>query len=178
MRPPESFVGSSVRSLQTMLRTIRQAQGAVSNVIPDGIYGPQTMTAVSAFQRENGMRVTGVTDRQTWDAVVHAFREARTQLLPAEVLRVEMAPCCKFCHGQSWAFLPVAQAMLNTLSKVYPELPSPSMSGTMDDATVRALERFQHYCDLPQTGELDKKTWFCLCRHFTPAAAALDRKMR
>ena len=52
MRPPESFVVQPVRSLQTMLRVISGRYTELPTIIPDGIYGPQTMTAVTAFQRK------------------------------------------------------------------------------------------------------------------------------
>ena len=46
MRPEESFIGQPIRSLQTMLRTIAEDKAGYQSVIPDGIYGPETMSAV------------------------------------------------------------------------------------------------------------------------------------
>ena len=51
MRPGESFVEQPVRSLQTMLRLLAEDDPRLPTVIPDGIYGPSTMIAVTAFQR-------------------------------------------------------------------------------------------------------------------------------
>ena len=76
MRPGESFVGQPVRSLQTMLRVVAQTEDAQPSLIPDGIYGPQTTAAVSAFQRNRGLPATGVTDQATWDAIVAAYEPA------------------------------------------------------------------------------------------------------
>ena len=56
MRPGESFVGQPIRSLQTMLRVLAQYDGKYASVVPDGIYGPQTMAAVAHFQRLHGRR--------------------------------------------------------------------------------------------------------------------------
>ena len=53
MRPDSSFVEQPVRSLQTMLRVIALDDGRYQNIIPDGIYGPDTFNAVTAFQRQN-----------------------------------------------------------------------------------------------------------------------------
>ena len=47
MRPPESFIEQPVRSLQTMLRVIAEDDDRFPTVVPDGIYGPTTMQAVS-----------------------------------------------------------------------------------------------------------------------------------
>ena len=49
MRPAESFVAQPVRSLQTMLRVIAEADRTLPTVIPDGIYGQETITAVYAI---------------------------------------------------------------------------------------------------------------------------------
>ena len=66
MRPDESFVGQPVRSLQTMLRVLAKDENRQPTVIPDGIYGPSTMNAVSVFQRRYGIPVTGIVDYPTW----------------------------------------------------------------------------------------------------------------
>ena len=50
MRPPESFIGQPIRSLQTMLRVIAEDDPRHTTLVPDGIYGPETMGAVFIFQ--------------------------------------------------------------------------------------------------------------------------------
>ena len=59
MRPGESFIGQPIRSLQTMLRIIGENTGQPESLIPDGIYGPETVRAVSAFQRRHGVDEPG-----------------------------------------------------------------------------------------------------------------------
>ena len=74
MRPKESFVAQPIRSLQTMLRVIAEDDPSHPTVIPDGIYGPETMAAVSHFQRRHGLGVSGITDQDTWEAkLAHCF---------------------------------------------------------------------------------------------------------
>ena len=51
MRPNESFIAQPVRSLQTMLRVIAEQDGDLPSAVPDGIYGNDTVAAVTAFQR-------------------------------------------------------------------------------------------------------------------------------
>ena len=51
MRPKESFIAQPVRSLQTMLRVIAERDKRLPSVVPDGIFGRNTMAAVSAFHR-------------------------------------------------------------------------------------------------------------------------------
>ena len=76
MRPQESFVGQPIRSLQTMLRVLSEDDPSHPSVIPDGIYGQETINAVSHFQRRHGIPVTGVTDQNTWEAILAHYEEA------------------------------------------------------------------------------------------------------
>ena len=102
MRPPETFIGQPIRSLQTMLRIIAQRDSDYGNIIPDGIYGPQTMGAISTFQRKHGLPITGITDQATWDAVVAEFEPALTDQVPATLLRfVQLCGLLLSCGGLS-----------------------------------------------------------------------------
>ena len=84
MRPNESFVEQPVRSLQAMLRVISEDDPRLPTIIPDGIYGPSTMIAVTAFQRREGIPVTGIADEYTWDQIAAAYEPALIRcILPA-----------------------------------------------------------------------------------------------
>ena len=76
MRPQESFVGQPIRSLQTMLRVISEDDPSHPTVIPDGIYGRDTVAAVTAFQREFGLPATGVTNYGTWNEIVRIYDDS------------------------------------------------------------------------------------------------------
>ena len=76
MRPPESFIEQPVRSLQTMLRVLAQDDPTLPTVVPDGIYGPTTMAAVTEFQRRENLPLTGITDQRTWDRIVTKYEPA------------------------------------------------------------------------------------------------------
>ena len=116
MRPGESFVGQPIRSLQTMLRVIAQTEDAQPSLIPDGIYGPQTTAAVSAFQRNRGLPATGVTDQATWDAIVAAYEPALILVDEAEPIAVVFEPNEVIVAGQRHPNLYLAQGMLAVLS--------------------------------------------------------------
>ena len=92
MKPEESFVAQPIRSLQTMLRTIAQVEANQPSLIPDGIYGPQTARAVSAFQRRYGLPVTGIVDQPTWERIVERYGNAVTETEPAEAIQITLNP--------------------------------------------------------------------------------------
>jgi peptidoglycan hydrolase-like protein with peptidoglycan-binding domain len=70
----EGSQGSVVRKLQTVLNEGRGSFAPPSNPVlaVDGIYGPQTATAVRGAQKEGRIEVDGVVGLQTWALPVHA----------------------------------------------------------------------------------------------------------
>lgn len=174
MRPNESFVGQPIRSLQTMLRVLAEQDARYSRVVPDGIYGPQTMAAVSSFQHIHGLPVTGITDQTTWETIVAAYNPTLIQVDAAQPVEIILNPNEVLVRGQASPYLYVAQALLMVLSEVYASIGKPSQSGILDEATADALASFQALNGLPMTGNLDKVTWKNLALHF-PLAANLGK---
>lgn len=174
MRPAESFVAQPIRSLQTMLRVIAEDDPTLPTVVPDGIYGQQTITAVSAFQRRNGLPVTGITDQQTWEAIVRAYDPAFIRIHKAQPIEIIMDPGKVYHLGESSPYLYLLQSMLLYLSQLHPTIDTPTHSGTLDSPTSKALAGFQLLAGLPPTGELDKITWKYLVHQFTLNANRLD----
>lgn len=172
MRPNESFIGQPVRSLQTMLRVIAQVDDAQPSVIPDGIYGAQTSAAVSAFQRNRGLNITGIVNQDTWEAIVAAYEPALILVGEAEPIAVIFEPNEVIVAGEKHPNLYLAQGMLTVLSQVYGSITPPSINGVLDMPTEQSLSSFQKLNDLPETGELDRITWQRLALHY-PGAASL-----
>lgn len=174
MKPGESFVAQPVRSLQTMLRVIAEDDGISPTVVPDGIYGPNTTAAVSAFQRNHGLSVTGVTDQNTWEAIVAVYEPAYVRVGPTEPLEIILNPGQIIRRGERNLNLYIVQAVLMALSVIYGSIP-PSQSGILDEPTSNALSAFQEMNGLEQTGELDKNTWKQLALHYSLASNLTDR---
>jgi len=170
MRPLESFVGQPIRSLQTMLRVIAENDPAHERIIPDGIYGPETTSAVSTLQRLHGLPVTGVADNQTWDAVVGLYEQALIQQDEAHPLHIILNPRQVIRSGERHPHLYLVQAMLTVLSDAYESIGRPAATGILDAATSDALASFQEISGLPMTGNLDKHTWKQLALQYPLAA--------
>lgn len=176
MRPVESFVGNPVRSLQTMLRVLAEDDRTLPTVVPDGIYGQDTINAVSAFQRRNGLPVTGVTDQTTWEAIVAAYGPALIRIGKAQPIEIIMAPGQVYHHGESSPNLYLLQSMLLVLSQEHPVISEPTHTGVLDAETSAALAAFQLLAGLPPTGELDRETWRYLVNQFTLTANRQERR--
>lgn len=167
MKPSESFVGQPVRSLQTMLRVLAEDDSRLPKVVPDGIYGPLTMQAVSAFQRQNQLPVTGIADQPTWDAIVNVYEPALIRIDKAQPIEIILDPGEVFRYGDSSPYIYLMQSMLTQLSGDHPAVTSPGHSGMIDDSTAQSLRGFQALAGLPVNGELDKTTWKHLVHHFS-----------
>ena len=175
MRPDESFIGQPIRSLQTMLRVIAEHDHNQPTIIPDGIYGPDTMRAVSVFQRNHGMPISGVVDQDTWEMIVGEYTPALIYVGEAQMLEMVLNPNQVIRRGEYHGHLYVIQGLLMTLHEVYQSIPAPSISGILDDATSDAIAVFQQLNGLPMTGHLDKYTWKHLALHY-PLAVNLQMK--
>lgn len=172
MRPPESFVGQPIRSLQTMLRAIAGDDTTRPTVIPDGIYGPQTVRAIADLQRREGLPVTGETDQDTWDVLVALYEPALIRLEAAQPLNILLEPGEVIEIGQKHPNIYIVQGILLAFSEAY-GAPKVSATGVLDTETSLALQDFQRMHNLPQTGQLDKLTWRLLALQYPLAADTL-----
>ncbi len=159
MRPHESFVGQSVRSLQTMLRYLAENDDRYRKLIPDGIYGTQTQQAVSQFQRIQKLPITGVADQQTWERLAAAYTPVQVILDPAEPLQLILNPGQVLRRGDRSRNLYVIQAVLMALAEAYDSMTAPDITGILDEQTAQSIISFQYLNGLPETGEVDKITW-------------------
>lgn len=175
MRPPESFIGQPIRSLQTMLRVIAENTPGMDSLVPDGIYGPETVRIVSAFQRSHGLPVTGVTDQNTWEAIVAVYEPALVEQDEAQVVEIILNPAQVIRKGERHPHLYLVQSMLKVLAEVYGSIGALTVTGILDDATEDALFSFQQLSGLRATGQLDKNTWKALALQY-PLAANLQSR--
>lgn len=176
MRPEESFVSQPVRSLQTMLRIIAESDRTLPSVIPDGIYGPTTMGAVTAFQRKYGLPMTGITDQSTWEKIVAVYEPALILVDKAEPIQIIMNPNQVFSRGYRSPYIYLLQSMLIQLSIENEAIPTPDHTGVLDSSTGEALIAFQSLAGLPETGELDKITWKHIVNQFSLSAHRYSAK--
>lgn len=175
MKPGESFISQPIRSLQTMLRVLAKDDPTLPTVVPDGIYGQDTMYAVSSFQRKHALPVTGITDQYTWEQIVECYEDANVRLGKAEPIEILFTPNGVFRKNEENPYLYLLQSMLTVLADDYPDINKPAHSGILDASTAEALAAFQILAGLPPTGELDKITWKYLVRHYMLQANRIAR---
>ena len=77
--------GEAVSALQYMLSLIGEFYDEVPPIQVDGVYGPGTAAAVSAFQRAAGLPADGVAGEQTWIMVYRVFAGLENEYLRNEL---------------------------------------------------------------------------------------------
>lgn len=142
-----------------MLRVLAENDSSYLPIVPDGIYGPETVQAVSVFQRNHGLPITGMTDQVTWESIVAFYEPALIEQDAAQTLEIILNPGQVIRRGERHPNVRLAQAILFTLSEIYESVSQPTMSGLLDQPTSDSLASFQSLSGLPMTGHLDKHTW-------------------
>ena len=143
------MVAQPIRSLQYMLNRLSLRYDFLPALVPDGVFGERTLEAVMLFQRELHPPVTGVVDRETWQAILDEWLDLERELADPRQIRAFPLP---------------VQAMFQSLSHVLDGLEPESIDGIHDAASVRNTQWLQEKAMLPQTGELDRETWDILAR--------------
>lgn len=155
-----------IRELQTFLRAIAFQDKRIPLIAIDGIYGPETTAAVSAFQEANDIPVTGTVDLKTWEMLyLEYLLVTQKQAPPVGVLAF---PGRDFIlqKGDSGDAVYVLQVMLNTLSRTFSNLPAVLITGEYDENTARAVQAYQLQTKLSQNGEVDKTVWDHIARSY------------
>ena len=166
MRPAEAFIQQPIRSLQTMLQVIALDDNRIPLVIPDGIYGQTTLSAVNRFQQLYELPITGITDQKTWDKIVRVYESAIIRTDKSEPIEIITDQGNVFRIGNTGSYIYFLQVMLLELSNKHSNIPKPNINGTFDELTVSSVSSFQTLSGLPPTGDVDKITWKYLVKQF------------
>ncbi|NLK63903.1 MAG: peptidoglycan-binding protein [Tissierellia bacterium] len=63
--------------IQEVLAYISTIIPEIPFVEPDGIFGPETTAAVTAFQQYYGLKPNGIVDEETWNKLISVYRQFR-----------------------------------------------------------------------------------------------------
>ncbi len=142
--------------IQMWLRTLAKKEGVQPLPAVDGIYSENTAEAVRRFQAAHGLPVTGVVDFASWTAI-------RDAAMPVCACTGRPGPLYVNCPETSLnakgGYLYIVQAMLNTLSPHFGNLPVVAYTGEYDTSTRDLVGCIQKASGLPDNGVLDRLTW-------------------
>ena len=67
--------GEYVEAIQSYLNVIGAVYSSIPPIVADGLYGPATAEAVSAFQSEFGLPANGTVNAETWLAIASLYND-------------------------------------------------------------------------------------------------------
>lgn len=146
-----------IRELQRYLQALSMFNKKLLYIIPDGIFGNETATAVRAFQREYGLMESGAADSATWNKLVAVYRN----FLSHVPVSYNIFPSKNYIlrEGDDGLLVYIIQAMLNDFGKRHDNLISLNVDGAYGKATADAVKKFQRSVNLNRTGAVNAPTW-------------------
>ncbi len=152
--------GDEVSLIQYFLRLIGEFNDFIPSPNIDGIYGPNTATAVSAFQESAGLPPTGIVDEATWDALYSRYISVVAGL-PEDYRGggVPIYPGTPLRRGSTGSAVRQLQTFLSKISEFNSAIPKVSVTGTFGQETQNAVLAFQRNYGLPARGVVGLSTW-------------------
>ncbi len=174
-------VGGQVVTLQYFLSLISQFVPFVAPVTPDGIYGQNTANQVRAFQNYKGLEATGETDEKTWNSIYDAYKGIVDYLASENqitAVSTEPFPGATLLKGDVGPSVRTFKTYLSYIAKVFFDIPPVAENNIFDQRTQNAVKELQRIFSLPQTGNVDKKTWDTIRDVYSVVRAGQQRLSR
>ncbi len=148
-----------IRELQHDLRLLAMMDDQYLSPEVDGVYGKETADAVRAFQRVNGLPVTGEVDTATAQKISEEYAELLQLIADPQPICPFPSPYFVLRNGESGSLVYILQAMLAEICGEFVVPKPPAVTGTYDDATKACVQRWQQVLGLPADGEIDRFCW-------------------
>lgn len=156
--------GPAVVVVQVELNRIAQSYPAIPKLAAvDGIYGSRTEASVRSFQEIFDLAPDGIVGKATWYALVRLYTavtrlsELRSQGQQFYAINWEYPDPIQ--EGNTGDKVRHLQYMLSVISAYINNVPSVTVDGIFGPATRDAVVAFQRWAGLPETGQVDDRTW-------------------
>ena len=149
-----------MQNVQYLLSYLSEFYNTIPPVAIDGIYGPATTAAVSAFQSTFELPVTGEVDFATWDVLYRTYlgflATIPFQYVEGNILPYPGVPLRLGSQDDS---VRVLQEYLNFIATRIPEIPSVSPTGYFGEQTQNAVLAAQRFLGIEPSGTVASVTW-------------------
>lgn len=155
-----------IKQLQKYLYYISLADNTIPRIVPDGIYGKQTRNAVSAFQKSQGLKITGDADIKTWEKIKDEYEKIMQGCELPEPLCVFPGSGYTVEPGEKSDTVSFIQLVLMCLDTEYGFDHTIKVTGEYTDTDSSAVKKLQKIHGLIQTGNVDCVTWNCMASDY------------
>ena len=160
--PGQSFQqgsrGNYVKTIQFWLNIVGDFYSGIPKLTTDGIFGPATTAAVTAFQQRFALTPDGIVGRNTWNKLNEIYIDVIANLLPAggNPGTYPGAPLSLGSRGHS---VKEMQFYLYIMSAYYSTIPKIAYDGVFGNDTREAVRAFQRLYGLTDDGIVGPVTW-------------------
>ena len=163
--------GNDVRTIQVQLNRIARNYPAIQKISSvDGAFGVQTEDAVKTFQQIFNMPQTGVVDKATWYKIAYIFTSVKKLAeLNSEGLRLEEVDKQfkeDLSPGMQNNEVKILQYFLAVIGAYYDSIMPVDITGYYGSETEASVRSFQKTYGLPETGTVNRATWFDIYRAY------------
>lgn len=152
--------GEGVRVLQYFLSYISAFNDFIPAVNIDGVFGPATREAVSAFQRYKGIEDTGIADENTWNQIYYEYRNILESIPNNTILNLAQPyPGVELRQGMNGESIRLIQEYISYIALFFKSISTVAPTGYFGPGTAASVRRFQSEFGLPVTGVVDEATW-------------------
>ena len=157
-------VGPDVARVQYAINRVSQNYPAIPQIpVVDGIFALPTEQAVRSFQTVFSLTSDGIVGPATWYELRRLFvavsrlAELQSEGIRLDVLEWEYPEVLQ--EGDTGIRVEQLQFLLEVLSQFIDQIPRVEINGFFDPATKRAVDAFQQWAGLEQTGQVGDVTW-------------------
>lgn len=154
--------GSEVLEIQLYLSTISLYNDMVRSVEIDGLYGGTTRDAVYSFQLAYGLSPDGRVGPVTWYKLVDIYNGIKENVnvpIVGQTVGNLPYPGYDLSRGDTGEKVQYVQRILNSLSRVFADLPPLEADGIYGEDTENAVKAFQRLVGIEESGIVDTVTW-------------------
>ncbi len=152
-------------ALQYMLKVISSFDDYIPPANLTGIYDAQTKDAVTAFQEEYNLPVTGTANGETWDMIYRAFIPIYADIFGSQALfPVSTTPFdgTDYSLRSSGEDVRILQEYINCIFEHEYGMRPIGITGIFGRQTQQAVMRYQRENHLPVTGVVNQNTYCCI----------------
>ena len=157
-------VGPDVARVQYAINRVSQNYPAIPQIpVVDGIFALPTEQAVRSFQTVFSLTSDGIVGPATWYELrrlyvaVTRLAELQSEGIRLDILEWEYPEVLQ--EGDTGIRVEQLQFLLEVLSQFIDQIPRVEINGFFDPATKRAVDAFQQWAGLEQTGQVGDVTW-------------------
>ncbi len=152
--------GRHVQALHYYLGVLAYFDKNIPSLSLNAIYDENTVQMVLAFQKEHGLKETGIVDITTWNQLKEAYLELLSHL-PKEFLtyKDEIYPGISLSLGMVGEEITTLQEFLSQIHKKNPNFPQVDVWNCFDTKTEQAVKEIQKRYGLEENGHVGPLEW-------------------